>query len=534
MKSRASVFSCLCGLLLSLAAGSVLAGPNSGGTLVVHDTGIVFCIDQSSWPSPAPPCSGVDNEGPVNTSYAFIWKVYAAFPSIGAPRLKALPFAATFDAGVFVLIGGVPDPDLDFEIPQNGWPTSSGGGVAVSFGETQTAHMVDCYWLAGYGYDGSTWSLAPHPVQEMVFIDNSSPPQEDPIVDLGSLGFGHPGYTPCPPSLGACCLDLGVCVVAYEEACAQQAGQFQGEGTDCDPSPCGPLLGGCCFVTGDCAVLTREECMAANGLSWDGGTPCDSIVCPAGGACCLPTGLCWLLTESECVGFGGAYQGDQTDCDPNPCPPPPPSACCFPDGSCSLLSADECAAAGGDSLPWYLSCNPNPCPQVGACCLRDGTCELTVPGDCGGVWIGGACEPGFCLTLEGACCLPDGTCEVRLLIDCELDFVPNANCDPPPNPCPVLDGACCLPDGSCQFLTWQECQAMGGTSLGGLCEPNPCPIGPARGACCFPDGSCLVTFEWDCPQGAWQGPSTDCDPNPCVPTPIERTTWGRIKRQYRG
>ncbi len=67
------------------------------------------------------------------------------------------------------------------------------------------------------------------------------------------------------------------------------------------------------------------------------------------------------------------------------------------------------------------------------------------------------------------------------------------------------------------------------------CDPNPCPQPPPTGACCFEDGTCIFVTEGDCvaQQGSWLGPDTDCDPNPCPIVPVERTSWGQIKSQYR-
>lgn len=59
--------------------------------------------------------------------------------------------------------------------------------------------------------------------------------------------------------------------------------------------------------------------------------------------------------------------------------------------------------------------------------------------------------------------------------------------------------------------------------------------GSAMGACCFPDGSCRIMGADEC-QGAggtWLGYDVPCNPNPCVPSPVEISTWGSIRRGYR-
>jgi hypothetical protein len=57
-----------------------------------------------------------------------------------------------------------------------------------------------------------------------------------------------------------------------------------------------------------------------------------------------------------------------------------------------------------------------------------------------------------------------------------------------------VDQACCLPDGQCVLLTPNECQALGGTSLG---------VG------------------------------VDCSQSPCEPLPSSNTSWGAVKSTYR-
>jgi hypothetical protein len=45
----------------------------------------------------------------------------------------------------------------------------------------------------------------------------------------------------------------------------------------------------------------------------------------------------------------------------------------------------------------------------------------------------------------------------------------------------------------------------------------------------------VVVSEYVCSlqQGSYQGNGTLCQPDPCVPTPTERTSWGRIKAAFR-
>jgi hypothetical protein len=74
---------------------------------------------------------------------------------------------------------------------------------------------------------------------------------------------------------------------------------------------------------------------------------------------------------------------------------------------------------------------------------------------------------------------------------------------------------------------------------------NPCGVligaldmgclAPGAGACCLLDGICLLVTTEGCTtlHGAYQGVGTNCAPDLCVPTPVEPTSWGRIKATYR-
>lgn len=60
------------------------------------------------------------------------------------------------------------------------------------------------------------------------------------------------------------------------------------------------------------------------------------------------------------------------------------------------------------------------------------------------------------------------------------------------------------------------------------------PIRPL-GACCFGEGYCVIGSTGACQaaSGAYMGDDTTCEPDPCQPTPVQSTTWGRIRASYR-
>jgi hypothetical protein len=115
-----------------------------------------------------------------------------------------------------------------------------------------------------------------------IFVDDASPPAEDPVAGFGALGFGVPGDAPCPPSIiaGACCFESGGCILVTEAECAGLCGMWIGEGYSCDPNPCPPL---------------------------------------AGSACCLPNGTCVLHWPNVCECIGGVPIPQIFSCDPDPC-----------------------------------------------------------------------------------------------------------------------------------------------------------------------------------------------------------------------
>jgi hypothetical protein len=256
-------------------------GTNAGGTLVVHDTRIAYTLDGGQYPSDPPAsCSSVDGVAPPDS--LVVWKVYAAFPMAGSPRLKAVAFGEDFVAGSLTILGaGLANPG-DSEITVNGWPGNPGSGVTVSFANVQTGHIVELYWFGGYGSQGSTWNTAPHPTQPTVFVDDSAPAQEDLITALGGIGFGVPGYTPCSvaPLPGACCFPDGVCRALTVEECAGDHGTYVGG--SCSPNPCPqpPPDGACCLSSVYCRILTPEQCHQQGGLFLGYGVACEENICP--------------------------------------------------------------------------------------------------------------------------------------------------------------------------------------------------------------------------------------------------------------
>ncbi len=314
----------LCLALLGAAASTALAGPNAGGTLILHSNpALVYCSDTPSYcgQSGLTSCdAAINHKDGADTALLF---ALAAFSSSASPRLSGITFGITYPDGLSLVAYGACG---DFELATAGWP-SSGEGTAVTWNSARTTQLVDVYWFAGYNYYSPTPSvlaLTPHPTQGAMFADDSIPSILDPIAALGSFGFDTPGSTPCPGAAvpGACCFADGSCTVLNETECGDAQGTFQGPGTNCDPNPCAQPLGACCHLDGTCEVLSAGACNE-HGDEWFGGATCDPLPCAPLGACCFDGGICEILPEDHCVEDGGVYQGDNSACDPDPCTPVP-------------------------------------------------------------------------------------------------------------------------------------------------------------------------------------------------------------------
>jgi len=280
-------------VVLAIASAPALAGPNAGGVIVVGNTGMLWTSDPLP-PTPVPDCSTMVNEAPLGGAPGnnLIWKVYAAFPTNAQPRLKTCGWGIGYPS---VNGGGITIEHNDaqnlavFYITSAGWPASL-TEVGMSFTDgARTAIVNELWWFSGYAYEGAggegqTFCVIPNSaVGNQVFGDDAFPTNEDPIAGYGCLGFGTPGFTPCPPDV--------------------------------------PVAGACCFPTSaDCVMLLPAECAAAGGSFYGG--DCTPQTCPPPpvfGACCVGE-VCNVVTPAICANLAGTYYGDGSVCVPNPCP----------------------------------------------------------------------------------------------------------------------------------------------------------------------------------------------------------------------
>jgi hypothetical protein len=462
--------------VLALTASTATAGPNEGGVLWVHATGIEYTTDDMPAPTPPADCAGVVNQQAAD-GVPRVWVVYAAFPPGSSPRLKGVGFGTQFPESddsptsyVSVDAGGSGLPSTaGLDIPQGGFPTTSGGQNAVTFLLPQLTTVVELYHFAGFGYvaegvtDYPIWCTIPHSAPaNRLFVDDALPEANtDPITGYGCLGFGVAGTTHCPSSDpdAACCAPSGACTITKEAGCPLPS-VWHRTLYVCTPNPCPLPTGACCYTDGHCQVATSSDCQMGGGLYMGDSAACVPSPCAPAAACCLTSGTCLVRTELACATLyvGAVWHSGVTSCTPNPCPPPPTGSCCFPNGSCLVDTQTNCTAG-----EWTLS---------------------------------GTCEPNICPApnVQGACCTTQAACTLTLRADCAAPSQWHA-----------------------ELIT---------------CEPNQCPT--PQGACCTLNGECTVTTEANCaPSSIWHSDILSCEPNLCPGLPVEQRSWGQIKNSFR-
>jgi hypothetical protein len=270
---------------LFCVSGAALAGPNAGGTLILHaNPAIVYTVDTTNYCGQGglTVCDGAIDTVAGNRIYVAF--AIAAFHPSSSPALAGLTFGVAYPGNIFIVAAGSCG---DFELADDTWP-ASGSGTAVTFSTAENGHLVECYWFAAYNYYSGSQSgslcLTPHPIQGANFADDAVPANLDPSAGLGCLGFDEPGSSPCPtvgvPTGGCCLPNFGGCVVVTADECAAQGGTYQGDGSDCDPDPCPPppRVGACCIGT-DCIVTTAEDCAAQGGNYQGDDTTCPNEAC---------------------------------------------------------------------------------------------------------------------------------------------------------------------------------------------------------------------------------------------------------------
>lgn len=259
------------------------------------------------------------------------------------------------------------------DVPASFAPRQYPGGGGSNFADDSVPALIDP--VAGYGSLGFNQPGAnpcgSWPAHGACCLPNECRVgTENDCIMVGGVYWGD--GTNCDPDpctaapLGTCCFDDGSCQLVREWQCSSIGGTFQGEET-CDPSPC-PQAGACCLVSiGECRMLVSDACARRHGDFHGEGVPCDPDPCPTG-ACCLVDAGCLVLSPYECRHQECAsYLGDGTTCDPNPCHDVL-GACCFQEGICiGCLSQLTCEENAGTWMGAGVPCEPEPCPPSVGC-----------------------------------------------------------------------------------------------------------------------------------------------------------------------
>jgi hypothetical protein len=575
---------CVCAPLLipTLAPPPAWAGPNSGGVLAVHDMNMIVATFNPSTActlgiDPGA-CTALDTRVDAESSDApALFKIYAIFAESNSPQLLGVSLGVTYDPGL--LISGNA-PCGVFTMPE-GWP-ASGSGVSIVWGSPQTQHVIPVCAFTAYTAPAGVpcaFAVGANPNEGWAwFGDDYVPAHLDPVADFGRLGFHNEGYAPCPlESFGACCHPDGSCTTGARTDCLPPGIWFAE--SICQPNPCG--IGACCH-DGECTISSEVGCIGV----WMGeGTLCEPDPCPPSAACCMAEGSCWLRTQADCGWLHGVWHGEWTACDPNPCPQ---SVCCGPDGLCTLTFEEDCAPPSIWHPEWKACIPENPCAQeLGVCCRSYGFCTLTIESRCGPddawhpEWT--SCTPNPCPQPPiGACCTPGGACAMITESECLSPSVWHpewTTCTPDPCAVPPPPGGETLPvlglpfhdtGNTCTYADdcSEPCVYDLGSSPDVVYTYRPAAAEVATIDLCaslFPTElyiyavgqGVIACNEAACGYASWQskieslaltagvtyyivvdGTDGSCGAydleiyQPAPPTPVEMSTWGRIKARY--
>jgi hypothetical protein len=90
----------------------------------------------------------------------------------------------------------------------------------------------------------------------------------------------------CVTNSGACCVS-GLCSVVCVSVCADNGGDYRGDGSTCTPDPCNPNPTGACCRGTTCAADTAAACVGVNAAFAGSGTVCNVFGVNNTTPCCL-------------------------------------------------------------------------------------------------------------------------------------------------------------------------------------------------------------------------------------------------------
>ncbi|MCA9727468.1 MAG: hypothetical protein KC729_07280, partial [Candidatus Eisenbacteria bacterium] len=207
-----------------LVVSSAFGGPNAGGVIILHQNDALVYTDGVSFCGQAG-LNVCDNAATrADTDEIVVLHALAAFPGDAHPRLAGIAFGVHYDeAQIRFVDWGMCG---DFELSESGWPASD-SGTAVTWGEAQTNHLTQFYWIAAYSYLGNPAQvvLRGHPQGGGNFADDDIPSNLDVIADYGAFGFYMDGELPCPvPQPGTTTLALVPSEITVYQPCGSSFG----------------------------------------------------------------------------------------------------------------------------------------------------------------------------------------------------------------------------------------------------------------------------------------------------------------------
>jgi hypothetical protein len=190
-------------------------------------------------------CAEAIVQGVVDETRAQVWFVVASFHNASSNEVKGVDFGlGSYSSSAIILsdYGHCFDRWTEpLAITTDGWPGPNEGIAIVSTGGLMNREVLEVYWFAAYVYSAVTIPLDVNPTTAVAAVLGEVGTQEL-FDDLGSIGFGQPGYNPCNTGpgdpTGACCLWDDSCEILTEEECSSEGGLYRGDYSGCLPNPC--------------------------------------------------------------------------------------------------------------------------------------------------------------------------------------------------------------------------------------------------------------------------------------------------------
>lgn len=198
LRSMPNAIAAVAGFLV-LCAGTATAGPNEGGTLILHaNPEIVYSPSlEYCGASGIGSCEEALTRVPADPDVYTVFFAFAAFPSDGTPSMTGVTFGIQYDAQELIVAGT--GTCAQWDLHTEDWPLP-GSGTAMTWFSPQRHHLVELQWFSAYVLSdaaATTFALSEHPTQGGSF-GSDYPGPVDEIADYGELGFGTDGYLPCP------------------------------------------------------------------------------------------------------------------------------------------------------------------------------------------------------------------------------------------------------------------------------------------------------------------------------------------------